>query len=552
MTPQQDSEKRFSLYYRDGYAVLEVPPSENFDQKVYAEDILNRMKILGIPLVRMMKLEEIIERADGKAEILVEWPAGGHLAPAIQIRVNEDKMSAEALVEPPRTGGGRVTVDQFNSALDRHELRFGIKRDVISDCIDREIYNEWILVAEGRQPVHGRGGKIRYLFNTDRGKPFRELPFGRIDLKELNFIDYKEKDCELAVLEPAVDPQDGKDLYDNIVEAKPAGDGETLNAGTGCEVRENKIFAIDSGNVRLDRGVVVVEPVVTVNNVDYETGNLSFDGSVIVKGHVADGFEIRATGDIQIGKSVGRVSIIAGRNLILQSGINGDREGHLETGADLYARFIESSFVDSKGSAFVSGALLNSTVKIGGDLLLEGGRCEIVGGLTVVKGWVKCRKIGSLYEAKTSVVVGVMPERLDAFYDLLKELSQLRTQQDNLDKQLNHFEKLCNQKDATGLTCRQRDQAAESVKEAEYKAAEKLKEVHHMRRELEPDNESFVLAEDMIYLGSKVSFGLTDYAPQQRGASKTILQCRDGKIKETGYNPAQIPEEIRKALPSGD
>ena len=376
--------------------------------------------------------------------------------------------------------------------------------------------------------------------------------FGRIDLKELNFIDYKEKDCELAVLEPAIEPQDGKDLYDDIVAAKPAGDGESLNAGTGCEIRENKVFALENGNVRLDRGVVIVEPVVTVNNVDYETGNLSFEGSVIVKGHVADGFEIRASGDIQIGKSVGRVRIIAGRNLILQSGINGDKEGHLETGGDLYARFVESCFVDTKGSVFVSGALLNSTVKIGGDLLLEGGRCEIVGGLTVVRGWVKCRKIGSLYEAKTTVVAGVDPEQLDSFHSLLRELAKLREQQDNLDKQLHHFEKLCSQKEATGLTFRQRDQAAESVREAEYKVGEKLKEINHMRRELHPDEKSFVLAEDMIYLGSKVSFGLLDFIPRQRGASKTILQSKEGKIRETGYNPAQIPEEIRKALPSGE
>ena len=551
MSAQQDSDKRFSLYYRDGFAVLEVYPCDNSDQKVYAEDILNRMKILGIPLVRMMKIEEIIERSDGKAESLVEWPAGGHLAPTIQIRVNEDKMSAEAFVEPPKTGGGRVTIDQFNSALDRHGLRFGIKRDVISDCIESERYNEWFLIAEGRAPVDGQGGKVRYLFNLDRGKPFRELPFGRIDLKELNFIDYKNEGSELAVLEPAVEPRDGKDLYDEAVEARPAGDGESLNAGSGCEIRDDKIFALESGNVRLDRGAVVVEPVVTVNNVDYETGNLSFDGSIIIKGHVADGFEVKASGDIQIAKSVGRVRITAGRNLILQSGINGDKEGHLELGGDLYARFAESSFISAKGSAFVSGALLNSTVKIGGDLLLEGGRCEIVGGLTVVRGWVKCRKIGSLYEARTSVVVGVAPERLDAFHEILMELAKLREQQDNLDKQLNHFEKLCSQSDATGLTYRQRDQAEESVKEAEARVADKLKDVNHMRHELNPDDESFVLAEDMIYIGSKVSFGLIEFSPQQRGASKTILQSREGKIKETGYNPAQIPEEIRKQLPSG-
>ena len=287
-----------------------------------------------------------------------------------------------------------------------------------------ERYNEWIEIALGTAPVDGRGGRVKYFFSKAPGKPFRELPFGRIDLKELNFIQYKEAGDVLAEMEEPVIPQDGIDVTGETVTASPAGEGEQMVAGTLTEIRDNKIYALESGNVRLDKNAVVLEPVVTVNDVDYKTGNLVFQGSVIVKGHVADGFSIKASGDIQIGKSVGRVTLETGRNLLLQSGINGDQEGHLEVKGDLYTRFIESSFVNVKGSVFVSGALLNSTVKISGGLMLEGGRCEIVGGLTVVKGWVKCRKIGSLYETRTNVVVGVEPEELDVFFKILKDIEK--------------------------------------------------------------------------------------------------------------------------------
>ena len=113
MPDRYSSDKRFSLYYRNGYAVLRVYPPGSPENRVFAEEVMNRMKILGIPMVRMIHLEEIIERADGKVEKLVEWPAGAHLSPSMQLRVREDRMLAEVLIEPPKSGGGKVTEEQL-------------------------------------------------------------------------------------------------------------------------------------------------------------------------------------------------------------------------------------------------------------------------------------------------------------------------------------------------------------------------------------------------------------------------------------------------------
>ena len=211
-----------------------------------------------------------------------------------------------------------------------------------------------------------------------------------------------------------------------------------LLAGPLTELREDRIYALEDGNVRIDKGMVMIEPVVTVGNVDYETGNLEFVGSIIIKGSVADGFSVKASGDIQIGKSVGRVLIDSGRNVILQAGINGDREGRVKAGGDVYARFVESSLIECSGSLIVTGSILHTTLKVSGNLLLEGGRNEILGGLGIVRGWVKCRKIGSLYETKTNLIVGVEPTELEDFLESLKSLDDLRDQLDKLDKRIRY------------------------------------------------------------------------------------------------------------------
>ncbi len=542
--------QRFSLYYRNGYAILRVFPPASPQERVYVEEVANRMKLLQIPMVRMKLIEEIIERADGAREKLVEWPAGASLSPHLNIRISEDRMQAEILIDPPRVGGGTVTQEQFEHLLDDNRITSGIDWDVVSYCVENETYNKWLIIASGEPAVHGKGGRIRYHFNTERGKPFKELSGGRIDLKELNFIQFKRQGDLLAQRQDPVLPREGFNIFGETVPAEPADEGETMQAGKGTEYRDGAIYALEDGNARLEKGAVIIEPVVTVNNVDYETGNLDFDGSVIVKGAVADGFSVRVSGDVQVTKSVGRVHIEAGRNVILQSGINGDKEGKITAGGDIYARFVESSLLNSAGSLIVTGSILHSTLNISGHLLLEGGRCEILGGLAIVKGWVKCRKIGSLYETKTNLIVGVEPEELEQFLDHLKKMEQLRDRQDNLDRQIQYYSKKKNSLDEKDSLIP--SQIAVLEKEARIAAAD-IERTHeaikNMRKNLNPDPDSFVLAEDMIYTGSKISFGLIDFIPDSRGTRKTILQCREGRIKETGYNPAQIPRDIAELLP---
>ncbi len=541
--------QRFSLYYRNGYAVLRVFPPSSPDEKVYAEEIVNRMKLLQIPMVRMKTIDDIIERADGSREKLIEWPAGVHLSPHINIRISEDLMLVEVFIDPPKIGGGIVTREQFEHLMDDNGISSGIDWDRITACTDNECYNAWIPIANGRPPVHGRGGRVKYNFSTDTGKPFRELPHGRIDLKELNFIQFRRKGDLLAEREAPVLPQDGYDVRGNAVSANPMDEEDPLVSGEMTELRDEGIYALEDGNVRLDRGAVVIEPVVTVNNVDYETGNLDFEGSIIVKGTVADGFHIKASGDIQIGKSVGRVLIESGRNVILQAGINGDKEGKVKADGDIYTRFAESAFLESTGSLIVTGAILHSTIKVSGHLLLEGGRGEILGGLAIVRGWVKCRKIGSLYETKTNLIVGVEPHELEEFLDLLKELDDLRDQQDNIDKQIRYYNKKRNQNGSVPKLSIHIQILEKELKVISSRIEEHARRIKKIRKTLEPDSECFVLAEDMIYSGARVSFGLFEFAPDQRGARKTILQFREGRIRETGYNPAQMPEEIARQLP---
>lgn len=112
-------------------------------------------------------------------------------------------------------------------------------------------------------------------------------------------------------------PVEGKDIFGNILYPMNEGSSFTLKPGEGAFFSEDgkEIYASITGNVKLKGNTVTVEPVITVENIDYSNGNMDFDGAVDIKGRIADGFYVKASGDIQIGKSVSRVTINAGETL---------------------------------------------------------------------------------------------------------------------------------------------------------------------------------------------------------------------------------------------
>ncbi len=70
-------------------------------------------------------------------------------------------------------------------------------------------------------------------------------------------------------------------------------------------------------------------------------GNINFPGDVEIKGNVISNLTVTATGNIEILGAVEAASIIAGKNIVLKTGIQGMDKGVLQAGGNITARFIE-------------------------------------------------------------------------------------------------------------------------------------------------------------------------------------------------------------------
>lgn len=538
--------KGFVLNYSGGYAHLTVYPPQAGDKPLYADDIMNRMKVLAIPPVREKFIQTILDEAAGEPVRLVPWPEGKDLSARCEVSLSEDEMEAYLEVKPPKVGGEEITMALIVRALEERNITAGVERDGLDALVRRKDYNKRITAARGKPPQDGRAARVKYHFET-RHVPYRELIYGRIDLKELNYIQNRREGDLLAELLPAEEPRDGYTVTGGILPAQPAGKGEELRGGAGTRLDENRLYATEDGNARLEEGAVIVEPVVTLKNVDYETGNIAFDGSVIIKGTVADGFKVIAGGDIEAEKCIGRVELAAGRSILLKQGVNGDGEADLTAGENLVSKYVESSRISCGGDLIVKEAVMNSAVLVKGNVLLSGGRAELLGGTAVIRGSLWCRKLGGLYEPPTSVIIGLDPDELESYRGLLTSIESKRARLDELDRKVGLIKH--NAESGQPGVPREKLVLAQTQLEGEIgrlndEIQVAVKKSHGLRRDAKIRKESILVAQDRIYGGVHIAFGFTDYTGNSggKGVPSTVLRLGEGRITDKGFNPQEPPE----------
>jgi len=535
---------RFDLFYRNGWAYLTVPKPQEGGSPVYPEEVENRLRLLGAPRAGAKRIREIIEAAEGLPAPLVEWPAGQALAGAVSVEIAEDRMSASITVKPPKKGAAPPTADEALEELARAGVVFGIDRRRIERLLEGREYGTAARVAEGVAPETGRGSRIRWHFNINRGKPYLEMDFGRINLRELNFIENRRAGDLLAELEAPTPAVDGRRVTGEPIPAERDSEDEKLAAGANTRLSEDRreLFAACDGNVRLADGRVLVEPVVTVKSVDYGTGNIGFEGSVVIEGGIADGFVVEAGGDIQVGSGVGKATLKAGGNILLKTGINGNGEGGIECGGDLYAKYLESCTVLCRGNVFVEEAVMHSQLTAVGHCVLNGRRSEVLASDLIVGGSFWCKKLGNFNEAPTRIAVGAEPRALTEYRAAREGLEARQAEWDKAERQLELLGKLIHDGRADERAHRAWTQVQAALDALGLEIAAIRGRLPALRELIVPSRESFALVEDTIFKGVVVSFGTLEYRASEAGLRKAILKAGTDQVIESGFNHHERPE----------
>ncbi len=337
------------------------------------------------------------------------------------IEVSDDGMLATVRFIPASEGGKRMTMSGFRHELDARKISYGIEdKDLREHFNSGGIYCTDILVARGRQPVQGRDAVIEYSFDTDNHKRPAHKDDGRVDYFNIGIISFCRKGDVLARIIPEIVGENGYDVYGKLIKPRDV-KRETLKSGKNVEMSQDKLTltALVDGHVSLADQKVSVSNVYQVKDVGVSTGNIDFEGSVIIAGNVSANFEVKAGGNVVVNGLVEGAQIIAGGDIIIAKGMNGMGRGVLRAGGNIIVKFLENAQIVS-GGYLETEAILHCTVSAGSDVRVGGRKGILVGGHVQAANMINAKSIGTSMGVATVVEVGVDPQ-LKAQYDRMQK-----------------------------------------------------------------------------------------------------------------------------------
>jgi len=430
----------------------------------------------------------------------------------IQVTFSEDKM--QAFVSFRRAEGDwRLTVPELEQILSAAGVKFGLQEETLRKLCERpqDYYLAQTVVAVGMPPTNGRDGYIDVLYDSDSSsrRP-SEREDGSVDYREIIQLANVKAGQLIASRIPPEKGIDGMDVTGGIIKAR---DGKEAHFKVGKNVVVNAentglYAAIDGLVTRTDKDKLNVFPVYEVNgDVDYNVGNIDFVGTVVIRGNVLTGFKVRASGDIRVTGGIEGAEVESDGSIEIYGGIIGSNKGLVRAGGNVKCSFIQEGNVQAGEDVIVNQSIMHSNVRAARNIICNGSKGLIVGGLLQAGERVVARMIGNAMSTATAIEVGVRPE-------LRQELNELRAQIRALSESLDKTEKalaMLNQLAASGqlspdklamrikLTATRR-QTAEDLQTAKEKMLE-------IEKSLEDTESSRVDVVNTIFGGTKIVIG---------------------------------------------
>jgi hypothetical protein len=375
--------------------------------------------------------------------------------PRLRINVSRDHITAYLHVNN-NVKNGDIDLGDIRGSLAAHHVTYGIKdTEKLSVFLENmDLYDHTLIVAAGRPFSLGDDARIEFLFEADARAALEDelsASLDSFDFRSVGRIASVKKGQVIARKIPATQGEEGVTVYGQKLPGEWGMD-VTMQAGANVAVSQNGLdFMADiDGAPIVSRGVLRVDPVLIVEgDVDFETGNISFAGTVAVRGSILDGFTVQAAGDVIVENTVQAATVDAGGDVVVRRGILTRAKTRVTADGSIFARFIENSIVEAEGDVVVETAIMNSDVRCNGSVIALSGEGAIMGGQTLAFDSVIAKSIGSTASVKTYVQAGyrydVQKQYLDAMGKLRsvqKQMAEVKKNYDFISNTSGDFDKL--------------------------------------------------------------------------------------------------------------
>ncbi|MFH1374786.1 MAG: FapA family protein [bacterium] len=431
----------------------------------------------------------------------------------IRVVISQDQLIARMIVQKPDPGESDITQEDVIEALKLAGIVYGIDNEVIARIVAEKVCDTPVEIAKGDPPVKGEDTKFEYLFNTDsRGVP-KEDKDGRIDYRELHFIQNTDKEAVLARRTAPTTGVNGKSVDGKEINAT-RGRNVPFKFGDNTKVSSDgmTLTATAAGAIVFRSGMITVKDVMTINgDVDFNTGNIECNGSVIVRGDARTGFKLDIGGNLEVAGNVQDCHISCRGNILVRGGCFGEGEGSIQADGDITVKYAQGQKLISGGQINVGGELINCRVTAKERVLVVGKRGKIVGGEINAGKEIRAPFLGSEGGTPTVLTVAYDADLMRQYHKTIHEMERLDADQERVKEGL------------TGLYRLQMDGKLSDAKVAAIKQFEDFqRNVPDAIRELEKRKagieeklreyrDATIIAENTMYPGVEAHFGIASH-----------------------------------------
>ena len=354
------------------------------------------------------------------------------------VDVSKDKLEVTVRFDI-RENQAIPTVDMIKEALAIKNIVFGIDEEAVKEAAETGRITK---VAFGIPPEHGLDAQIIKKFDMSiTGRPVAD-EYDRVDYKNLNIFLLAKKGQVLAERIPHTQGKPGTNVHGATIRQKP-GKPKPVPAGKNTVIKDENFVVSEIDGQIVDNGnKISVDPHLEVKgDVGLATGNIDFVGGVTVNGSVQLGFQLKATGDIEI-KGMISGGDVSGRNIIVKGGVQGMSRGTVRAENDFQATFAENADIEAGGNVIITDVAMHSTIRAGHTLIVEGKKGLINGGNLAAGEEIRATNIGNVSNVVTRLTVGVNPMLQKQYQTVLKEYNEAKKRLDQVTKMINTLGKL--------------------------------------------------------------------------------------------------------------
>ncbi len=390
----------------------------------------------------------------------------------------------------------------------RKNIAYGIDEKQVEAIIQTNQTNSPVEIARGQHPVPGKDGFIKYYFDTNKKIRPHIGEDGKINFKELNFVENIKEGQILAEKIPPQEGIEGTNILGEKISA-PVGKDVFLKIGKNIQLSKDGLKAVSScdGRVEFKDNKISINTVLEIKgDVDVSTGNLKFSGDIIIYGDIKAGFSVENEGNVEVNGVIEGSIVNTKGNLIVKNGIQGSEKVAIFSGGNIVCKYIENAKIICEGD-ITTDFIVHSHILCQNSIHVVGRKGLIAGGEIKAKKEVIANSIGSPMGTKTYIEVGIDPKMKKMIQYQMEEKSSIEKNLKNLSTNINSYKEMIKR---STLDAKSKEVFLKTV-EVYNQLSEKLEKINKQlelfQKEVESCNEGLVIINKNIFPGVKIGIG---------------------------------------------